>query len=270
MWSAVSRTTSAPPNAPAGFFDDSGNAKGPVFVLAGFMASFENWERFADAWKAALAENPAIRYYKNSQAMSCQDEFENWSYIDVQKKISRLTRVIIEHVEHRVSMSINTDEFDRHLRANVFEPLSDPYYVLFIGIITKTILYLEKQNERHPVSFIFDHQGKVGHAAAEIVQKIKAHPHFPLREKQSDMLGGIPIFADDKELVALQAADLYAGNVRRFYIDNKRLYMPLRQQMRELMSIPGIAESIDARNFSRIVAENLIHLFFLTKFEFRK
>jgi hypothetical protein len=111
------------------FLDDSGSTKGPTFVLGGFISSYEKWERFADAWAEALAEAPSIRYYKNSQAMSRKGEFANWSYIDVQKKVSRLISVIVPHVTHRVYVSISRDEFDKHMKSNEIEALSDPYYI---------------------------------------------------------------------------------------------------------------------------------------------
>jgi hypothetical protein len=60
--------------------------------------------------------------------------------------------------------------FNKHIRYNNIESLSDPYYTLFFAIIGKTILYLDKQAVGHPISFVFDHQGNVGYRAAELVR----------------------------------------------------------------------------------------------------
>ena len=98
------------------FLDDSGSTKGPTFVLAGFISSFEKWERFSDAWAEALAESPSIRYYKNSQAMSRKDEFDGWGYLDVQKKVSRLISVIVRHVTYRISVSIDHEQFANFMK----------------------------------------------------------------------------------------------------------------------------------------------------------
>ena len=244
------------------FIDDSGGTHGPTFVLGGFISTPEKWERFTDAWAEALADSPSIRYYKNSQAMSRQDEFKGWPYIDVQKKIYRLVKVIIPHVTHRVSVAINHDEFNWHLRYNELESLSNPsYYTLFFGVIGRIIKYLDEQVDRHPVSFVFDQQGKIGHSAAEMVRLMRDHTHTPLTKRQSELLMGVPTFADDKQATQLQAADLYAGNVRRFYIDNRQLYMPLRQHMRELMAIPGIVETVNARSIAFSTARTLINFY---------
>lgn len=241
------------------FLDDSGSTKGPTFVLAGFIASHEQWERFADAWAETLAEPPTVRFYKNSQAMSQKDEFDGWSYVDIQKKISDLISVIIPYVTHRVSVSINHEEFSKFLRVNDVAPLSDPYYLLFMAMIGMVIIGLDREGETAPISFVFDEQGHIGFKALEMVRVIKQNAHLHFTSSQSKLLVGLPTFADDKRMMPLQAADLYAGNVRRFYIDNKKLYMPLRQHMRELSSIPSFSKTLNAHTIGIRAARKLLY-----------
>jgi hypothetical protein len=240
------------------FLDDSGSTKGPTFVLAGFISTFEKWERFSDEWAEALVEPPSIRFYKNSQAMSRKDEFDGWLYTDVQKKISRLISVIVPNVMYRVSVSINHTEFEKFMKVNDIEILSDPYYTLFLSIIGMVVIALNQQDEKHPVSFVFDEQGRLGFRALEMAQIIKQNANLHFSKSESELLAGLPTFADDKQMVPLQAADLYAGNVRRFYLDNRKLYMPLRQPMRELKSIPSFSKTLNARELSLSAVRHLL------------
>jgi hypothetical protein len=236
-------------------------------VLGGFISSIEKWERFSDAWAAELAAPPAIRLYKNSQAMSRTDEFAGWSYTDVQNKVSRLVAIIVSHVMYRIHVSINHTEFEKFMKFNEFEILTDPYYTLFLSIIGMVIIALDKQDERHPVSFIFDEQGSIGFKALEMARIINQNVRLHFTESEAQLLVGLPTFADDKQMMPLQAADLYAGNVRRVYLDNKTLYMPLRQPMRELKGIPCFSKTLNARELSLSAARRLLNSLPQTAFE---
>ncbi len=241
------------------FLDDSGGTTGPTFVLAGFISSLEKWERFSDAWADALAEAPSIQYYKNSQAMSRKDQFDGWSYLDVQNKISKLVKIITQHVIYKISVSIDHDEFNKFMTTNDIEVLRDPYYILFLSVISMVIIALSQQDEKHPVSFVFDEQGAVGVRAIEMVLELQKNSQMHFTKSEAELLAGLPTFANDKKVAAIQAADLYAGNVRRFYIDNRKLYMPLRQTMRDLKSIPSFAKTLNARELSISAAHYLSH-----------
>lgn len=241
------------------FIDDSGRTAGQTFVLAGFISTLEKWERFSDAWEKALSESPSIRYYKNSEAMSRKDEFDGWSYIDAQKKVSRLIQVIVPHVTHRVSVTIDRAEFTRFMKVIDVEVLDDPYYLLFISVVGLTIIYVDKQDDRAPISFVFDEQGSIGFRALDMVATVQKHIGLHFTERQSELLIGLPTFANDKKMLPLQAADLYAGNVRRFHIDNRRLYMPMRQSLRELSGIPSIERNLNARDVALRTARKLLH-----------
>jgi hypothetical protein len=62
-----------------------------------------------------------------------------------------------------------------------------------------------------PVDFIFDEQGGVGAQAAMVYRWLKEAQDPSIR----DLLGAPPIFRDDKQVVALQAADMLAWHLRR-------------------------------------------------------
>ena len=55
--------------------------------------------------------------------------------------------------------------------------------------------------------FIFDEQGKVGEFATDVYRILKDSPEL------RSQLNGLPKFEDDKRVIPLQAADLYAWNV---------------------------------------------------------
>ena len=50
------------------YIDDSGNGDPPVYVLAGFVASSDEWEIFTDEWQALLDAPPRLEYFKMKEA----------------------------------------------------------------------------------------------------------------------------------------------------------------------------------------------------------
>ena len=140
--------------------------------------------------------------------------------------------------------------------------LKNPYYTLFFAVLSMVVIALNQQEERHPISFVFDEQGSVGVRALEMMQIIKQNIHSHFTSSEAELLVGLPSFSDDKKMTPLQAADLYAGNVRRFYIDkdNRNIIIPLRQSMRELSVVPSFSKALNARELSLSAAKN-IHRF---------
>jgi len=59
--------------------DDSGSeGLGPVFVLAGYVAPAETWQRFSIDWRAIMDEHPTISHFKMKEANSFRGEFFGW------------------------------------------------------------------------------------------------------------------------------------------------------------------------------------------------
>ena len=61
-----------------GYFDES--AHGNVFLIAGWVADFETWERFTADWRSVLDSEPSIRYFNHHEAKGepPSGEFAGW------------------------------------------------------------------------------------------------------------------------------------------------------------------------------------------------
>src|SRR3989304_2601382 len=67
------------------FIDESGTeepAPRDVFMMGGWLANVETWERFSDDWHKELGKSPAIAYFKHWEAKSLSDQFAGWSGTD--------------------------------------------------------------------------------------------------------------------------------------------------------------------------------------------
>ncbi|MCH7921879.1 MAG: DUF3800 domain-containing protein [Nitrospinae bacterium] len=195
------------------YIDDSGKGSGPVLVLAGYIATAEKWAAFSVEWKEMLSFIPASDAFKMSEMAQSEDRLEksSWFY-----------RIIENHVTAAVSCVIRVPDLVNAVRSIDWPPyiknvsnLENPYYFAFQAIINVLAQYQEKMDIREPVDFIFDEQ----------TEKVRILDAWDLLKASSSpevrkLMGDTPIYRDDKKVLPLQAADLYAWWVRRWEIEN--------------------------------------------------
>lgn len=225
-----------------GFVDDSGSGrKEPFFALGGFISRYEDWARFADAWASALQADPAIPYFKMSNAYAKRGVFDGWERKDIDAKVALLTDVIRAHAMVRISSSVDRRAYNRWVAGKGPEELDDPYFLCFYQLIYAVSVFQRRYRWDTQIDWIFDEQGKLGPATAAIWPQFKRMAHPTVRP----YIGKPPIFRDDKEFRPLQAADLYAGALRRRLRDNRDLYLPDRPELKALQGIQVIDRTVD-------------------------
>jgi len=79
-----------------GYFDDSGSdALSQYYVLAGFIASVEQWEKVSTKWRHVLDKEPNLRYFKMKEAMNMVRQFERgWTVPLRNQRILSLSRLL--------------------------------------------------------------------------------------------------------------------------------------------------------------------------------
>ena len=121
----------------------------------------------------------------------------------------------------------------------------------FQNIIMTTAAVFKTYEVHTSCDFIFDEQGQIGEDAVRMWDNLMILNKKASGEGRADFgpfLGQRPVFRDDKIFLPLQAADLYAWNVRRGLTDNRVLYMPPRGVMKILGEVAtNIARHISER-----------------------
>jgi hypothetical protein len=199
-----------------GYFDES--AQGNVFLIAGWVAGFETWARFTEDWRTALDSEPAIRYFKHHEAKSDppSGEFAGWSIEAIEAKLTKLVDVICRHQMYGVCSGLNVATHNAAFTSSIasFKQLRSVlklvhHYHACVFSTHATVIQIQVDRGEHKrVDLVFDEMS--GMMAECITFYREAKENFPPQKKA---IAGSMTEANDKEVEALQAADLLAGQI---------------------------------------------------------
>ncbi|WP_213739653.1 DUF3800 domain-containing protein [Bradyrhizobium sp. dw_411] len=208
------------------FIDDSGNdGRSPVFVLAGFIASADQWKVFSDEWDNIL--NPKIGFrmgvlkmadvYRNRVRGS---RYKGLSDAERDARLKALIQLVNRHAMHGVVSVVPYELYNCIIKGNFnlqsTNSLDRPYFLSFFGVMTRLFQITEKLNLGDKIEFIFDTQDNESKAIlmSEYDRFISLAP-----DNIAALSGGYPSFKKDEESLPLQAADMLAWHIRKHYSD---------------------------------------------------
>jgi hypothetical protein len=193
------------------YIDDSRMNQPTLYSLGGWVAPAEKWARFSDAWRDILWMRPRIDYFKLDEALAFDGQFRGMSEESRREKVRLLVGLIEEFdllgVVSLIPHHIFYPLFGRHPQREV----RNPYILSFFGIIAHVAGHMHQAGIEDKVEFVFDYQ------PTSISQVLEGWELF--KQKAPDKFRRFltehpPNFLDDKQVVALQAADLHAGWAR--------------------------------------------------------
>ncbi len=189
-----------------GFFDESNKSPSDIqFVMAGWTATVEEWERFSVAWHNCLSQSPVLSHFHTRSG-----EFRKLSSTDQDKKKLSLATVISAHevrgyiatVKHEI-LSDKAEQLRKLMGTRIYD-------WAFMAMVPAVVVDHLERGERSRIDFIFD-------SCSELRACIEGYE----RERQKwtpsmQAAAGRVIPGDDEELIGLQAADLLAGEYSIF------------------------------------------------------
>lgn len=196
------------------FFDETSD--GHLFMFAGWLADWNEWIKFSEAWDAELKFAPSIDYFKHNEAMGLKDEFQGWSENTRDDKLRALRHVIEKHSLTGLVTRLSVSEIDalfknsivprRELRRHI--RFTEPYHVAAQCAIGMTLGYqlVVANNPNDRVDFVFDEGVKYLSDIITNYPKLKQ-----ALDPQAAAIGGTIASGNDRKIVALQAADMLAG-----------------------------------------------------------
>jgi hypothetical protein len=194
------------------YIDDS-QTDGEVLVLAGYLASFERWEKFSLDWQQLLDGPPPWKRFKMAQVASTQDA-QRW------ERAAAFYRVVEQYAAAFVAVAVELKPLARAAReAGIPEwRLTNPYIFAHRAILDATLQYQREIGINEPVDFIFDTFGQERFIREgwELFAATRPPELQPL-------LGRTPRFESDDEFLPLQAADMLAWHAREHWLKHGSL-----------------------------------------------
>jgi len=203
-----------------GFFDESHrDSKDKQFIMAGWLASVDEWERISDAWQACLMAHRKINYFKSYEAYNLNGQFLKFSKSERDAKCLALAKVIASH-HVRGYIATANHKIIQNKPKRLGKMMGTRIYDWGFMTIISTVLQERSSNlEKQKIDFIFDKATEL-RSCIESYEEIRQK--LPASQKQ---IAGEAIPGDDKELAGLQAADLFAGEVS-YQIKHKKVRPP--------------------------------------------
>lgn len=194
------------------YFDDSGSDEGnKTLLLAGCVQRYSVWANFSIEWEAVLATEPSIRYFHMREARKLEGEFAHWKAKNRDAKIRRLAELAANYRPWTITAWISRKEHDAILRPIAPFLLRQPYLSVFYAVIITLARWHYDDGVTLPVDYVFDDQGAVGAEAVLWYDQIKKWQ----KPEIAALMGSVPKFENDKQVLPLQAADMLAWHIRR-------------------------------------------------------
>jgi hypothetical protein len=144
--------------------------------------------------------------------------------------------------------SKNTSKASQHPSAAI----ENPYVLLAMQLILAVAAWSPIHKIFEATDFIFDEQGDYGDALMQWYPIFKGQAQLGAKTDIASYLGVPPKFEKDSCFMPLQAADLYAGLVRRHCMNNKILVAPMPIALRRIAPIPEIPRNYMAPELVRL------------------
>jgi hypothetical protein len=221
------------------FIDDSTD-EGGTFVLAGHIATAEVWAQFVKEWEELLpfgvrADDGSF-HFKMTEMATIPSRME---------RVGAFYRIIEKHDVIPISCQLNISELHRAqsrfwILHKTFDwgPYRDPFICAFRGLMD-SVHDLRLQMPLLPadetIDFIFDEQSQKKLIWRAWDEYIETKPPG-VRE----LYGSSPRFENDRKFLPLQAADLWAWWIRKWYNDGN---LVSGGDPRSSLILPGFIET---------------------------
>ena len=193
------------------FIDDSASDSGDRrLYLAGYLNRADTWVRFSMAWREELHAAPAIDYLKMSEANALDGQFAGWATAARDEKLRGLVRVINHFKPLSFEFSVSREEYYRQVKPVAPRGLGNPHFVCCVGVVFGLARYVDSEKVKIPIDFIFDQQTGVSDDFVLFIDHMKTS-----LGKGARRLIASTTFADDKQFLPIQAADMLAWHLRR-------------------------------------------------------
>ena len=192
------------------YIDDS-KEDSRVLVYGGLIASADQWKAFSKDWQQCLDDAPW-------DVFKMKNVSRQWR----RKKIERAQkhyRAVCEHVQGGICFVVPLEPLKKWAAhyGLAGTAAAKPYFWAPKGIINGLAQNQREWGLTGPVDFIFDKRPEAEEAT---IRNVWESYLTSIPDEERSVTGKLPIFADDRDELPLQAADMWAWSCRRTWVEN--------------------------------------------------
>lgn len=226
------------------YFDKSGDVDKPVMVVAGFIATVNEWDRLERPWKQTM-KHYGVNDFHMTDLMDGDGEFAAPSWTQKRKDTftARLASIIVDHARVSVGGGIEVAKFNAARLGDARQYVGDAYRLCCSDVLIASSNWAMECSKRESMNFVFDRDGKFFSETTMLYHSVTQSPSAVAKFR----IGGIA-FDDRESAVGLQAADMLANLLFRFRCS--RLSDPNAPQHPYLQAISNTKEPLVGRFFN--------------------
>ena len=221
------------------YFDESGTHDGsPVVVVAGWVSTDIQWQRFSTAWNEILRSaglNPPMFHMTDFE--NRQPPFSEWSQPKRVKVIQKLHSLIRRRTRQPIIAAVIVDAFNKGQAERKVPKDMSPYGFAVVECIKKVGAWADDVGHHEPIAYFFEDGSRWRRDVFTATSQIEKAPDYRARYRFGPWGFG---FKD--QLVPLQAADFLAYEIWKEAINgnlvtgDERL-RPMRKSLRAMTDI---------------------------------
>ncbi len=195
------------------YIDESGNGSGDTLVLAGYIATAEQWANFSAEWQEML-DKLSMADFKMSYMAQSPDRLEkaSWFYRPIEKHAICSVSSVINTAKLRGAITKDLQEDRLPVSKRNIDHLNNPYFMAFRILIYSLVNQQKRMGISEPISLVFDKEETAQERAIGAWCNLKKNSPPQIQA----LMGSTPIYEDDKKVLPLQAADFFAWWVRKW------------------------------------------------------
>ena len=185
------------------YFDESGTHETSTsLAVGGFIAPEPQWRKFEKDWRRALREE-GLSYTHMNELENLKGPFADWDRSRMQRFQRRLLDVIKDHATHGDAATMRSADYEKLVLADPDPELPKKVGTMYERCAAKSMeLSYKWALDKYPkqrIHFVFEKGQRVGALTAWFDRERRQYPLLDPLE-----------FADKKEILPLQAADIFA------------------------------------------------------------
>ncbi len=173
-----------------GYFDESGThgKESPVVIVAGFIASPEQWSVF-ERDLSTLLDEYEVKIFHAIDFRTRKGNFKGWPKIKQARFNSRFLKLADDHLSCGLSTVLRSEEYRSIYRAKNFHRKAKPdtqYGLCVRAALWKSIVLLKEKRNSWPLNVIFEDGASNAGDAIRVFSEVKES----LNADYSALLGG--------------------------------------------------------------------------------